>query len=193
VETPLVVWPAKLGGAYSVGNCKRQGIEAVMDVEVRFRFAEVTGDFDAFVCAVADTIDDASVVARHDGVLYVTLSGPGKPLAVALDLAERLETLGSTIDDIDDDLVDLSEIAARVGRSREAVRLWSSGKRGAGGFPLPVGVLPGSVKVWDWSSVNSWLVRSQPALADPVRYLNRVERSTFRSRRRARPRLRRDC
>jgi predicted DNA-binding transcriptional regulator AlpA len=112
----------------------------------------------------------------------VTLSGPGRPLAVAVELATRLEALGSTIDDIDDDLVDLSEIAARVGRSREAIRLWSSGKRGAGGFPLPVGVLPGSVKVWDWSSVNSWLALSQPALADPVRYLNRVERSTFRSR-----------
>jgi hypothetical protein len=154
-----------------------------MEVEVRFRLAQVAGDFDAFVRAVADTIDDASVVATHDGVLYVTLSGPGQPLAVALDLAQRLETLGSTIDDIDDDLVDLSEIAARAGRSREAVRLWSSGKRGAGGFPLPVGVLPGSVKVWDWSSVNSWLAQCQPALADPVRYLNRLERSTFRSRR----------
>ncbi len=158
-------------------------MEILVDVEVRFRLAEVTSDFDEFVRAVADKIDSASVVATHDGVLYVTLSGPGRPLAVAVELATRLEALGSTIDDIDDDLVDLSEIAARVGRSREAIRLWSSGKRGAGGFPLPVGVLPGSVKVWDWSSVNSWLALSQPALADPVRYLNRVERSTFRSRR----------
>jgi predicted DNA-binding transcriptional regulator AlpA len=154
-----------------------------MDVEVRFRLANVSGDVEAFVRSVADKIDDASVVATHDGVLYVTVSGPGKPIAVALDLAMRLEELGSTIDDIDDDLVDLSEIAARVGRSREAIRLWSTGKRGAGGFPLPVGVLPGSVKVWDWSSVNTWLAQSQPALADPVRYLDRVERSTFRSRR----------
>jgi hypothetical protein len=155
----------------------------VVDVEVRFRLADVAGDFEAFVRAVADEIDSASVVAIHDGVLYVTLSGPGKPMAVAFDLAACLEALGSTIDDIDDDLVDISEIAARVGRSREAVRLWSSGQRGSGGFPLPVGVLPGSVKVWDWSSVNSWLAQSQPALADPVRYLDRVERSTFRSRR----------
>jgi hypothetical protein len=157
-----------------------------VDVEVRFRLAGVTGDFDVFVGDVAGEIDDASVVAAHDGVFYVTVSGHGKPLAVALDLARRLESLGATIDDIDDDLVDLSEIAARVGRSREAVRLWSSGKRGAGGFPLPVGVLPGSVKVWDWSSVNSWLAHCQPTLADPVRYLNRVERSTFRSRRKGR-------
>jgi predicted DNA-binding transcriptional regulator AlpA len=158
-------------------------MEVLVDVEVRFRLAEVTSDFDEFVRDVADKIDSASVVATHDGVLYVTVSGPGKPLSVALDLATRLEGLGSTIDDIDDDLVDLSEIAARVGRSREAIRLWSSGKRGAGGFPLPVGVLPGSVKVWDWSSVNSWLALSHPTLADPVRYLDRVERSTFRSRR----------
>ena len=39
-------------------------------------------------------------MANHDGVLYVTVSGPGKPLAVALDFADRLKILGSTIDDM---------------------------------------------------------------------------------------------
>jgi hypothetical protein len=36
-------------------------MEVVVDVEVRFRLAEVTSDFDEFVRAVADKIDSASV------------------------------------------------------------------------------------------------------------------------------------
>lgn len=54
------------------------------------------------------------------------------------------------------DLVSVTDIAHRVGLTREAVRHWSSGKRRSGEFPAPVGSPSGS-KIWEWSSVHSWL------------------------------------
>lgn len=56
----------------------------------------------------------------------------------------------------DDDPVTLAVIAARVGRSREAVRLWSVGRTGPGGFPAPVAGGPGT-EFYRWSHVAPWL------------------------------------
>lgn len=56
----------------------------------------------------------------------------------------------------DRDLVSVTDIADRVGVTREAVRNWSAGKRRAGRFPAPVGTPSGS-KVWEWTAVHSWL------------------------------------
>jgi len=56
----------------------------------------------------------------------------------------------------DDDLVTLGDVAERVGRSREAVRLWSLGRTGPGGFPAPVdGGL--STAFYRWSQVAPWI------------------------------------
>jgi hypothetical protein len=56
----------------------------------------------------------------------------------------------------DDDLVTLADVADRVGRSREAVRLWSIGRTGPGGFPPPVdmGI---STAFYRWSQVAPWV------------------------------------
>jgi hypothetical protein len=56
----------------------------------------------------------------------------------------------------DDDLVTLAVIAERVGRSREAVRLWSIGRTGPGGFPPPVNRNL-STAYYQWSEVAPWL------------------------------------
>jgi hypothetical protein len=65
----------------------------------------------------------------------------------------------------DDDFVTLADIADRVGRSREAVRLWSVGRTGPGGFPLPVNV-NASTSYYRWSQVAPWL-RSRMELDVP--------------------------
>ena len=67
----------------------------------------------------------------------------------------------------DEDLVTLGEIADRVGRSREAVRLWSLGRTGPGGFPPPVdGGL--STAFYRWSQVAPWIRdRMGLAVTDP--------------------------
>jgi hypothetical protein len=57
-----------------------------------------------------------------------------------------------------DELVTTSEIARRVGRTREGIRLLADGNRGPGGFPSPVsGPRKGRARLWRWSEVSGWL------------------------------------
>jgi hypothetical protein len=60
---------------------------------------------------------------------------------------------------VDQDLVSVSDIARRLRRSRESVRLLVDAKRGPGGFPPPVGVVGDGIKVWPWSVVLEWSER----------------------------------
>lgn len=54
-----------------------------------------------------------------------------------------------------DDLVTLADIAARLGRSREAVRLQATGQRGPGGFPPPMSPDSGWA-LYSWAQVSAW-------------------------------------
>ncbi|MGN9912699.1 hypothetical protein ACTMTJ_34710 [Phytohabitans sp. LJ34] len=55
-----------------------------------------------------------------------------------------------------DDWVTLADIGARIGRSREIVRLWSIGQQGPGGFPPPVN--PGcDTRFYSWTEATLWL------------------------------------
>ena len=54
------------------------------------------------------------------------------------------------------DLVTASEIARRIHRSREYVRLLVEGKRGAGGFPPPRSGVSATTLVWSWCDVIRW-------------------------------------
>jgi hypothetical protein len=57
-----------------------------------------------------------------------------------------------------EELVGVSDIAARVGRSRESVRLLAEGKRRSGGvpFPEPVARVGANRPLWHWSEVAAW-------------------------------------
>lgn len=55
-----------------------------------------------------------------------------------------------------DDLVTMLEIAQRLGRSRESVRLLIQGKRGPGGFPAPWSHLKARSRLWRWADVAQW-------------------------------------
>jgi hypothetical protein len=56
------------------------------------------------------------------------------------------------------DWVTLGDIAARIGRSRETVRLWATNRLGPGGFPPPVN--PGrDTSFYSWAEVLPWLRR----------------------------------
>lgn len=61
-------------------------------------------------------------------------------------------------------MVTMADIADRAGVTREAVRLWAAGQRGAGNFPPPVMITTGGEKIWDWEQVDRWLAeREEPA------------------------------
>jgi hypothetical protein len=55
-----------------------------------------------------------------------------------------------------DDWVTVGDVAQRIGRSRETVRLWAAGRMGPGGFPPPLN--PGrDTTFYSWAEVLPWL------------------------------------
>jgi hypothetical protein len=55
-----------------------------------------------------------------------------------------------------DELVTMAEIAERLGRSRESVRLLAAGRRGDGSFPPPFAPFRGRSRLWRWADVAAW-------------------------------------
>ena len=55
-----------------------------------------------------------------------------------------------------DDLATASEIASKLGRTRESVRLLIAGERGKGDFPAPVSHVRSRNRLWRWSDVARW-------------------------------------
>lgn len=69
-----------------------------------------------------------------------------------------LETIGLRPVGIrDDDYVTLGDIARRIGRSRESVRLWAIGRVGPGDFPEPVSQDDSHTTFYRWIEVVFWL------------------------------------
>jgi predicted DNA-binding transcriptional regulator AlpA len=54
-----------------------------------------------------------------------------------------------------DNLVTMADIAHRLGKSREYIRLLATGRKGRN-FPKPISHLGGRSKLWRWSDVASW-------------------------------------
>ena len=55
-----------------------------------------------------------------------------------------------------DDLVTIPEIAERLGRTPESIRLLANGERGGGTFPAPVSHLRTRSRLWRWSDIVGW-------------------------------------
>jgi hypothetical protein len=93
------------------------------------------------------------------GIGYITVDRRSESLAEAVDTAlQDVESVGlRPMRIVCEDDVTLQEIGDRIGRSREAVRLWAAGKKGPGGFPPPIN--PGSrgTTLYSWAEVAPWL------------------------------------
>jgi len=63
----------------------------------------------------------------------------------------------------DDDWLTASEIATRVGRTRQSIGQLVRGDRGPGGFPAPVARHGLPNPLWSWSDVEAWFGRYDPA------------------------------
>lgn len=79
-------------------------------------------------------------------------------MAASMQVVEQVTAVVPTACPIrvDEDLVSISDIASRVGMSREAVRNWANGTRQSN-FPIPKGIVGDTIKVWAWSSISNWL------------------------------------
>jgi hypothetical protein len=102
--------------------------------------------------------DDALLGVR-DGVVYLDFDRRADSFEEAIVSAVR-DVEGAELKTAHiepDDLVNQSQIAERVGRTRESIRLLVSGERGPGTFPAPISGVKGSMRLWRWSRVAAWL------------------------------------
>ncbi|GAA0621773.1 hypothetical protein GCM10009547_25670 [Sporichthya brevicatena] len=106
-------------------------------------------------------LDDAGIQARPVGLLDVDREADTLLDAVlsAVGQAESVEGL-RVAELVDSDAVTLAEIAERVGRTYESIRLLAEGKRGPGGFPAPLHGLEGprGARLYSWVEVREWLL-----------------------------------
>lgn len=102
--------------------------------------------------------DDATFGVA-DGVAYAdfTRTAASLPAAILSAIHDIEGVPGISVLRVEpDDLVTLAEIAERLDRSRESVRLLAAGQRGKGTFPPPVSHLRARSKLWRWSDVARW-------------------------------------
>ncbi len=126
------------------------------------------GDLDDEVVeALFEAGCDDATLGQVDGVGYAEFIREAPSFGEAIRSAiEQMESVpGVTVIRVEpDDLVTLSEIAHRLGRSREGVRLLASGKRGSGDFPPPVSHLRARTRLWRWSEVAAWAKRHDESI-----------------------------
>ncbi len=104
--------------------------------------------------------DDATLSARS-GRLYVTFSRMAasyKDAVISAIKDVRRSNIGATVLRVDQcDLITQSEIARRIGRSRQLVNQYITGDRGPGLFPPPACNITEKVPLWYWCEVAYWL------------------------------------
>ena len=103
---------------------------------------------------------DDALVGRVDGAQYLDFDRNASNLEEAILSAvadvERLDGV-EVVRLADAGLVSMADIAVRMGRTRESVRLLIAGERGPGGFPAPVTDPRSRYRLWRWSEVERWL------------------------------------
>jgi len=140
----------------------------------RYRVAVVFEGLDLSEDPVVDALCGAlpeSVPAQINGITTVTMdvSATNAEQAV-MELVGRVTEAVPTAQAlrVDQDLVNINDIAERIGRSRESVRLLADGKRGPGTFPAPIGVVGDGIRVWPWAVVLEWFQSVQDVDVDEV-------------------------
>ena len=102
------------------------------------------------------------MIGRVDGTQYVDFDREAASLdrAILSAVADLERVDGVDVARIADaGLVSMADIAARIGRTREGVRLLTTGARGPGGFPPPITDPRGRFRLWRWSDVAHWFTK----------------------------------
>lgn len=114
----------------------------------------------AHVDALFEAGFDDATIGRVGSIQYLDFDREAESFADAVFSAtEGLETAvpGIRVVHLEpDDLVTMSEIAEKVGRTRESIRLLISGDRGPGGFPAPATHFRSRQRMWRWQEVAVW-------------------------------------
>lgn len=102
-------------------------------------------------------VTDATI-SRSDGTWTAEFDREAGSFPEALTSAVRaVRASGLIVRRVEpDDLVTMSELADRLGRTIESVRLLTSGRRGDGSFPGPVVRTTSRGHLWSWAQVARW-------------------------------------
>jgi hypothetical protein len=107
-------------------------------------------------------LDDGNVIISGDrkhGSILVTREASTLDDAIVSVLSDVRRAGLSAVGIANEDLVGLSAIARRTGRTHESVRLLALGKRGPGGFPTPA-----AEGLYSWASVRRWFADLEGAM-----------------------------
>ena len=119
----------------------------------------IDGDVDEKMDELFEAGCDDATFGSVDGAHYADFDREAPTLGKAISsaIADVESVPGLRVRRVEpDDLVTVPEIAQRLGRSRESVRLLIAGKRGSGNFPAPASHLRRRNRLWRWSDVAAW-------------------------------------
>lgn len=107
--------------------------------------------------------DDATV-GRVGATQYLDFDREAETLADAVfEATEAIEAVvpGARVVHLEpDDLVTMSDIAERTGRTRESVRLLINAERGPGAFPPAATHFKSRNRMWEWQDVTVWFAQA---------------------------------
>ena len=136
-----------------------------------FQFTLIVEGPDLQEASLIDLLFDAgcddATVGCAGGVQFVDFDreadAVGDAILSAIDDLEKVRDV-HVVCIADAGLVSLADIAARLDRTRESVRLLASGARGPGGFPKPVTDPRSRYRLWRWAEVAHWFKDYQRGL-----------------------------
>lgn len=122
--------------------------------------------------------DDATVGMRA-GRMFITFSRTSTSMKDAILSAimnVRNAGVGAEVLRVDYcNLVTISDIARKIGRSRQLVHQYMRGMRGPGGFPGPVCEIAEGTYLWMWCEVAFWLWENDMIKEDVLRTAQEVD------------------
>ena len=106
--------------------------------------------------------DDGMLFSKNQ-VVYIEFDRDADSLEEAIVSAiNNVESAGFQVARVEpSDLVTSAEISRRANRSRQSVAQIIKGKRGKGGFPIPVAGVTSKTSVWSWAEVSNWLLKEE--------------------------------
>jgi len=113
--------------------------------------------------------DDATVSVERDGsAAYADFDREATDaLSAIVSAVEQIEKAGFVAVSVGEDLVTVTDIAERTGRSQQTISAWTTGVRGPGGFPTSC-IDRHWGAVYSWAEVTQWLARHRLAGLDPA-------------------------
>ena len=141
---------------------------AAQPCQQEYDFALIVGGVTELTPRVEDALfnagcDDATLSIQY-GLLFMEFSRSAGSIKEAIISAigdVQRSGLPVRVLRVDDcNLVTASEIARRIGRSRQLVHQYINGVRGPGGFPPPYCHITENSPLWAWCAVSFWLVQN---------------------------------